>query len=209
MPTETMPSPDLYFDTIFAFQRSAALKTAIELDLFTAIGDSTRTAKEIAGTCGVPERGIRILCDFLTTIGFVTKTEDKYALTADSAAFLTKGSPAYLGGTAAFLQPLSVTMLEQPDITDVMLRLGITTLGQLAAFPLRDVIGRFGPLGEWSHRIASGLDDRLPDARRPPPELEVALEFEPPVERIEQVAFAARTLADELHSRLDALGLAC
>ncbi|MEO5838510.1 MAG: DNA polymerase Y family protein [Acidimicrobiales bacterium] len=113
------------------------------------------------------------------------------------------------GGTAAFLEPLSVTMLEQPDITDVMLRLGITTLGQLAALPLRDVVGRFGSLGEWSHRIASGLDDRLPDARRPPPELEVALEFEPPVERIEQVAFAARTLADELHTRLDALGLAC
>ena len=46
------------------------------------------------------------------------------------------------GDTAAFLEPLSVTMLEQPDITDVMLRLGITTLGQLAALPLRDVVGR-------------------------------------------------------------------
>ena len=113
------------------------------------------------------------------------------------------------GGTAAFLEPLSVTMLEQPEFTDVLLRLGITTFGQLAALPLRDIVGRFGSLGEWSHRVASGLDDRLPDARRPPPELEVTLEFEPPVERIEQVAFAARTLADELHSRLDALGLAC
>jgi len=113
------------------------------------------------------------------------------------------------GDTAAFLEPLSVTMLEQPELTDVLLRLGITTLGRLAALPLREVVGRFGSLGEWAHRVASGLDDRLPDARRPPPELEVSLEFEPPVERIEQVAFAARTLADELHTRLDALGLAC
>jgi protein ImuB len=112
-------------------------------------------------------------------------------------------------GTAGFLASLSVTTLEQPELADVLLRLGITTLGQLAALPLRDVIGRFGWLGEWSHRIASGLDDRLPDARRPPPDLDVALEFEPPVERVEQVAFAARTLADELHTRLDALGLAC
>ena len=61
--------------------------------------------------------------------------------------------------------------------------------------------------GRIASRRVSTID--LPDARRPPPELEVALEFEPPVERIEQVAFAARTLADELHTRLDALGLAC
>jgi protein ImuB len=113
------------------------------------------------------------------------------------------------GGAAEFLAPMSVTMLEQPEITDVLLRLGVTTFGALAALPRRDVIGRFGWLGEWSHRVASGHDDRLPDARRPPPELEVALEFEQPVERIEQVAFAARTLAEELHTRLDALGLAC
>jgi protein ImuB len=113
------------------------------------------------------------------------------------------------GGAAEFLAPMPVTLLDQPEITDVLLRLGVTTLGHLAALPRRDVIGRFGSLGDWSHRVASGLDDRLPDARRPPPDLEVALEFEPPVERIEQVAFAARTLAEELHARLDALGLAC
>jgi len=98
-----MPSPDLYFDTIFAFQRSAALKSAIDLEVFTAIGDGARTVKEIAKACRVPERGIRILCDYLTTIGFVTKSGDAYELTTDSAVFLTKRSPAYLGGTSAFL----------------------------------------------------------------------------------------------------------
>src|SRR6185503_8596865 len=103
MSTETMPSPDLYFDTIFAFQRSAALKSAIDLEVFTAIGDGARTVKEIAKACRVPERGIRILCDYLTTIGFVTKSGDAYELTTDSAVFLTKRSPAYLGGTADFL----------------------------------------------------------------------------------------------------------
>ena len=103
MSTETMPSPDLYFDTIFAFQRSAALKSAIDLEVFTAIGDGARTVKEIAKACRVPERGIRILCDYLTTIGFVTKSGDAYELTTDSAVFLTKRSPAYLGGTSAFL----------------------------------------------------------------------------------------------------------
>src|SRR5438093_7642306 len=98
MSTQVMPSPDLYFDTIFAFQRSAALKSAIELDVFTVIGDGARTAKEIANACGGSERGIRILCDYLTTLGFLTKTGDAYQLTTDSALFLTKRSPAYLGG---------------------------------------------------------------------------------------------------------------
>ena len=108
MSTQTMPSPELYFDTIFAFQRSAALKSAIELEVFTAIGDGARTVKEIANACGVPGRGIRVLCDYLTTIGFVTKTGDAYELTADSAVFLTKRSPAYLGGTASFLHSADV-----------------------------------------------------------------------------------------------------
>jgi SAM-dependent methyltransferase len=103
MSTEHPPSPDLYFDTIFAFHRSAALKSAIDLNLFTAIGDGARTPSEIAKTCGTPERGTRILCDYLTTLGFVTKTGEAYALTPDSEMFLTKRSAAYLGGTADFL----------------------------------------------------------------------------------------------------------
>ena len=98
-----MPSPDLFFDTIFAFQKSTALASAIDLDLFTAMSDGASTAAEIARACGVPERGIRILCDYLTSIEFLTKADARYALTPMSAAFLSKRSPAYLGGTTAFL----------------------------------------------------------------------------------------------------------
>lgn len=104
MLTDTKVSPDLYFDTIFAYQRSAALKTAIEIDLFTAIDQGARTPQEIGGVCGAPERSLRILCDYLTSLGFLAKSGQTYALTADSAAFLSKRSPAYLGGTVAFLQ---------------------------------------------------------------------------------------------------------
>ncbi len=103
MSTDAMPSPELYLDTIYAFQRSSALKAAIELDLFSAIDSGARTPPEIAVICGAPERGIRILCDYLTTIGFMTKTDGQYDLTPDTAFFLTRKSPAYLGGTAEFL----------------------------------------------------------------------------------------------------------
>ena len=102
-PSAAMPSPELFFETAFVHQRTAALKAAVDLDVFTAIQDGARTAKSIAGARGASERGIRILCDYLTTIGFLEKTADAYQLTADSAAFLSKHSPAYLGGTLQFL----------------------------------------------------------------------------------------------------------
>ena len=124
MSAQTTPSPDLYFDTIFAFQRSAALKAAIELELFTTIGDGAGTAAAIATARGVPERGVRILCNYLTTLGFLTKTDDRYDLSADSAVFLSKRSPAYLGGTADFLYSADITRHFQA-LTDTIRRGGV------------------------------------------------------------------------------------
>jgi len=102
-------SPDLYFDTIFAYQRAGALKSALDLNLFTAIDEGAHTAAELAGRCQAPVRGIRILCDYLTTIAFLTKSGDRYDLTADTATFLSRRSPAYLGGTAEFLYSPKLT----------------------------------------------------------------------------------------------------
>ena len=103
MPTPSMPSPEIVVDTLFAYQRSAALGSGIDLDVFTAIdgGDTTTTA--IATRSGASERGVRILCDYLSTIGLLTKADGTYRLTPESAAFLSKRSPAYLGTTARFL----------------------------------------------------------------------------------------------------------
>src|SRR5579871_4867151 len=97
------PSPELIFDTLNAFQRSAALKAAIDLEVFTAIGDGNHTAAAIAKTCRASERGTRILCDYLTTIGLLTKQHGEYALTPDTAMFLNKQSRAYMGSAAGFL----------------------------------------------------------------------------------------------------------
>ena len=103
MSTHTMPSAALIFDTLFAYQQSAALNTAIDLELCTAIDEGARTVPAIAKRCGASERGVRILCDYLTTIGLLTKSEGVYDLAPESAAFLSKRSPAYLGTTARFL----------------------------------------------------------------------------------------------------------
>lgn len=102
-PQQQHPSPQLFFDTVNGYQRTAALKTAIELGFFTAIAQGARTAAEIGKRTQASERGIRILADYLTILGFLQKSGDEYELTRDSAFFLDQRSPAYLGGTLRFL----------------------------------------------------------------------------------------------------------
>jgi len=97
------PSPAIVFDALNGYQRTQALKTAIELELFTAIGEGNSTAKAIAARCGASERGTRIVCDYLTINGFLTKQGDDYSLTPDSATFLDKRSPAYMGTVTNFI----------------------------------------------------------------------------------------------------------
>ncbi len=103
MTNDRTPSPELFFQTLTAYQKTAALKAALDLSLFTAIGDTPSTAGELAERCQAAERGVRILCDYLTIMGFLEKSDDRYGLTHDSAVFLNRKSPAYAGETAAFL----------------------------------------------------------------------------------------------------------
>ncbi len=79
------PSPELLFQTLNAYQRTAALKTAIELDVLSAIHEGAQTAPALAERLGTSTRGIRILCDFLVVSGLITKAGDRYALTPDTA----------------------------------------------------------------------------------------------------------------------------
>lgn len=103
------PSPQLFFQTMNAFQRTEALKAGIELEVFTAIGEGNTTAATIASRCSAAERGIRILCDYLTIMGMLTKEGNTYGLTLDSSVFLDKHSPAYLGGATEFLASPMIT----------------------------------------------------------------------------------------------------
>ena len=78
VPQTQPPSPELVFDTLNAYQRTAALKGAIQLDVFTAIGEGNAAPKAIAARCQTSERGMRILCDYLVIIGFLTKQGSKW-----------------------------------------------------------------------------------------------------------------------------------
>jgi len=97
------PTPERIFNTMIAFQETEALKAAIELDLFTAISDGANTAASLAAKTGAAERGVRILCDFLTIREFLAKKGNEYSLTQESAVFLNRHSPACLASMMDFL----------------------------------------------------------------------------------------------------------
>lgn len=97
------PTPERIFQTLTAYQAAAALKAAIELDIFTAVAEGEDTPAQIAARCGAEGRGVRILCDFLTIAGFFRKDGGRYRLAPDAALFLDSRSPAYLGGVVGFL----------------------------------------------------------------------------------------------------------
>jgi protein ImuB len=112
------------------------------------------------------------------------------------------------GATAKFLAGMDVSTLDRPELVDLLRRLGIRTLGDFAALPAGDVLARFGFDAAYAHRLAAGADDRPLAVRTPPPDLVVTGEYDPPLDRVDMAAFAARALADRLHERLAGHGLA-
>jgi protein ImuB len=113
------------------------------------------------------------------------------------------------GRTREFLAGVPIEALERPELTDLLRRLGIKKLGDFAALPASDVLSRFGFDGALAHRLAGGLDHRPLAVRQPPPDLDVGDDYDEPLERVDVAAFAGRALAERLHERLAAHGLAC
>ena len=119
------------------------------------------------------------------------------------------------GDTPAFLAPLGVEELDREpevdrsELVGLLRRLGLRSLGAFGALAAGDVASRFGADAVLAHRLARGLDPRPPVRRWPPAELAVELELDPPVDRVDAAAFAARTLAQRLHGVLAGHGLSC
>ncbi len=120
------PNPTLVFETLTAHQRTAALRAAIEIDLFRAIGEGPGDVASLAKQCSASERGVRILCDFLTIIGLLKKDESRYHHSPTSAVFLDPRSPACVASTARFMS--NPAMHEPYEHLAEIIRKGATTL---------------------------------------------------------------------------------
>lgn len=136
--TGTGPTPEKFFDMAFAFERTAAINAAVDLDVFTAVGEGTETVAALSTRCSASERGIRILCDYLTINGLLTKSGDRYQLTSDSAAFLSKTSPMYLGGTLRFLTSRDIVR-NFDSLTDTVRRGSVAPEGDTVAGQEQDL----------------------------------------------------------------------
>jgi protein ImuB len=121
------------------------------------------------------------------------------------AAAAAAGGPVIVADTRAFLAGLDVAVLGMEEMAATLRWLGITTLGALGALPREAVASRFGPPGLEAHRLAGG-EDRWVQPRSVPADLVVEERFDPPLDDLEQAAFATRTLAHRLIAGLGPWG---
>jgi nucleotidyltransferase/DNA polymerase involved in DNA repair len=132
------------------------------------------------GVCTLPVRGParyfgdeRAVLDRVTEVvegalGAATPLELGVAegvFAADLAARV--GAVVAAGETARFLARWPIDVLGDADLTDLLVRLGLPTLGHFAALPTADVLARFGAAGARCHRIARAIDGELPGYRVP------------------------------------------
>lgn len=96
-------NPIRFLDAVNGFQRSAVVRAAVELDLCSAIARGHKTVESAAEACGASPRGMRVLLDAMVILGLLEKADGIYQLNAESARYLDRASPDYLGGVLGFL----------------------------------------------------------------------------------------------------------
>lgn len=131
---------------------------------------------------------------------------------AERAARVPSPDPVTIvpaGEAAEFLAPLPVALLDDPELGSLLPRLGIDTLGGFAALDPADVAARFGPLGARLHALAAGRDPRPATPRIPPRDVDAVVEFEPPLDRVDQIAFGMRTASERFLDELLEQRLVC
>jgi protein ImuB len=174
------------------------------------------------GVCAIPVRGparyfggeaklAAKLAEAVCQAGFACQAGVADGLFAAGLAARTgpTGMLVPAGEAREFLAGFPVGVIGLPELCELLPRLGIETLGQLASLPPAEAGSRFGADGKLACRLARGLDPRPLIPRPPAADLSVQMEFDPPAEQSEPVIFAAKALADAMHDRLMAGGLAC
>ena len=163
------------FQGFTAYQLSAALKGAIELDLFSAIAEGNATAEALATRCQASTRGVRILCDYLAAVGFLHKTDGRYTLDPESGPLLDRRSPLYVGSAIRFLAS-PVVMQSFADVAGAVRKGGTVVDAGGATAPEHpmwvDFARAMAPLPGFVAQLLANLLDA--DAGRPWHVLDIA-----------------------------------
>ena len=95
-------NPSKIMQVGMGFMASKTLLSAVELGVFSILGTSGRTGAQIAETLNLDSRAIPDFTDSLVALGFLDREgsgeEALYKNTPESAQFLNRESPAYIGG---------------------------------------------------------------------------------------------------------------
>jgi protein ImuB len=142
--------------------------------------------------------------------------DGRFASSVAARLSVRRGAPVMVepGESPAFCAEVSIGWLQtlgesDPELVELFTRLGLRRLGDLAALPAPDVIGRFGHPGVHAHRLASGVDIRPPSTTDPAPERRLDQVLDDPAAQSGAVVFTAKQLADELAASLGADGRVC
>ncbi|RJS46955.1 DNA polymerase Y family protein [Nocardioides cavernaquae] len=113
------------------------------------------------------------------------------------------------GSSPAFLAALPLGVAADPEVLPVLRRLGLETLGDVAALPASSMRARFGPEGLALHQLASGQEVAPVRPDEAPADLTREVVFEPGLDRVDQVAFGCRAMAEEFVTTLTRRQLVC
>ena len=100
-----MDDPDLLavWDAVTGYQRTFAIKAAVELDVFRHVATGSDTVDALAAATGAAPRGLRALLGRLVMDGLLARDGERHTLTPTSAAFFDPASPAYVGTAVHFI----------------------------------------------------------------------------------------------------------
>lgn len=143
---------------------------------------------------------------------FIGQAEDivTAVLAARRGVFVPAGQGAAFRRSVTLAEVTAETAFDFPvKLTRTWADLGLRTLGDVAAIPMRDIANRFGSVGAKWRRLAEYGAVQLVSPRAVVVDLTVHHRLEEAVTRIDAAAFIARSLAVKLHELLMAHGLSC
>src|SRR5579863_4166346 len=95
---QTTVTPERIMQLAWGFAPPLALGSAVHHRVFDVLDSGPKSLAEMADATGCSERGLKGLLNLLTGFGFLAKSDGRYTLTPESAAFLVSTKPAFHGG---------------------------------------------------------------------------------------------------------------
>jgi len=96
------PVGEKFFDLGLGYEKSFAFLLALELDIFTLIGEDFLSVEDLAKKIGSPSRGLARLLNLLVAMGLLEKFGQKYSNTKEGKEYLVRGASNYIGDLKPF-----------------------------------------------------------------------------------------------------------